>query len=471
MTTVIVKPAPPATHQLLDFTGGVNNSMNDEFIEDNELSDAANYLPEHPGSKILRKRDGLTAISTDLAEDVQLIFQGKNADYFCSLTQIENVDGTDLDTGLTSSTTWDAASFDSADIFVNGTDQRDTLDGTTFGTPGGSMPAFKFIEEHNNFLFGAGHSLGLLRWSDLGDRDIWTATNGLTLSTDVDDDIVGLAKFRDVLMVFSEKRFFLINGFTTNDMEVVRTAHEGPGCTSHRSIVVSNAGVFWWSNQGLVASDDGITTDLPMQRKLKGTLDALDQSKYGLVHGVWNPLHDRIEMFVPTGSTIDLCIYYYYLEDAFYLGTGTGCNMNASGLLDIAGLPTIYVGGYSADSATDQIFSRLGDTDIAGNISAFLETKRIALGGVSTALFRAMDLTLRTGPVPTAGNVTASAYLDDETSVDSSNSFTVAALTTQRDYRIYFPRRVNLFKGRIADALATRPRIGGYILRGRGLNN
>ena len=462
MSTAIAPIGSRFNTDLLDFRGGLNNSENDEAIADNELSAGANYLPENPNSVILRKRDGLTAISDDLAENVQLIFDGLKADYLCTLTKIQNVDGTDLDTGLTSSTTWDAASFDGADIFVNGTDKRDTTDGSSFGTPGGSMPAFKFIEEHNNFLFGAGHDLGKLRWSDLGDRDTWSATNELVLSDDIDDDITGLAKFRDVLMVFSDKRFFLINGFTTTDMEVVRTGHEGPGCTSNRSIIVTNAGVFWWSNQGLVASDDGITTDLPMQRKLKGTLDSLSQANYGLVHGAWNSLHERIEMFVPTGSTIDLCIYYYYLEDTFYLGTGTGCDMNASARMTISGLPTIYVGGYSAVAATDQVFSRLGDTDIAGNITAFMETKRVAPAGV-TALHQSEVLTLKTGPVPTAGNLTFATYLDDATS--TTDSFTVAAATTVAEDEVRYDRTFNKIKFRIGDSLATRPRVRGVIMR------
>ena len=283
--------------------------------------------------------------------------------------------------------------------------------------------------------------------------------------------MVGLAKFRDVLVAFSDKRFFHINGFTSQDMEVVFTSHEGPGTTSNRSIVVTPAGIGWWTSQGLAWSSDGITVDLPMQRKLKGTLDALTQAQYANIHSVWNPLHDRIEIFVPTGSTNNLVIYYYYLLDSFYLGTGTAAEMNASALMTVSGEPIIYVVGYSANSATDQVFSLVGDTDIAGNISGFMETARFAPAGASTALFRVSDLTARTGPVPTSGNLTVGAYLDDETSINSSNSFTVAAVTTQRDYRIFLPRRINKMKIRIADSLATRPRIGGTIVRGFALNN
>ena len=36
--------------ELLDFTGGLNNTQKDEDIADNELSDAENYVPERPGS-------------------------------------------------------------------------------------------------------------------------------------------------------------------------------------------------------------------------------------------------------------------------------------------------------------------------------------------------------------------------------------------------------------------------------------
>jgi len=454
-------------HEMLDFSGGLNNSDNDENIEDNQVSAVENYLPEHPGTIRLRKRPGLTAISDDLAENGQLIYDGKHANYLCTLTKIQNVDGTDVTTGLTSSTTWDATTFADRDIFVNGTEKVYSTNGTSTSTLGGTPPSFKFVETHNNFLFGAGHSLGLLRWADLGTTETWTATNSLTLSTDEDDDIVGMAKFRDVLMVFSDKRFFLVNGFTAVDMEVVRTGHEGPGCTAHRSIVVTNAGVFWWSDQGLVASDDGITTDLPMQRKLKGTLDSLSAANYGLVHGVWNPLHDRIEMFVPTGSTIDLCIYYYYLTDTFWTGTGTGCDMNASGLVEVSGLPTIYVVGYSAASTTDQVFSRVGDTDIAGNITALLDTKRYSPGGATSSM-KVKDLTLHTGPVPTNANLTFGLYQNDET---SSTDHTIAAVTTDGNNTIGFGRRLNKFKVRIGDAAATRPRILGATARGYLIND
>lgn len=454
---------------MLDFSGGLNDSDIDENIEDNEVSAVENYLPENPNSRVLRKRPGLTAISSDLAENGQLIFGGKHKDYLCTLTKIQAVDGTDVTTSLTSSTTWDATTLANRDIFVNGTDEVFSTNGTSTSTLGGSPPNFKFIETHNNFLFGAGHTLGLLRWADLGTTETWSATNGLTLSTDEDDDITGMAKFRDVLMVFTEKRFFLINGFTTVDMSIVRTGHEGPGCTSNRSIVVTNSGIFWWSNQGLVASANGITTDLPMQRKLKGTLDDLNEAQYSNVHGVWNPLHDRVEYFVHTtgSSTVDLCIYYYYLTDTFWTGTGTGCLMNASGLVTISGEPIIYVVGYSANSATDQVFSRVGNTDIAGNITALLDTKRYSPGGATSSM-KLRDITLVTGPVPTNANLTLGLYQNDET---SSTDHTIAATTTERENLIGFGRRLNKFKVRIGDSAATRPRIVGATARGYLIND
>jgi len=458
---------------LLDFTGGINNSQRDEDVADNELSAGANYLPEHPGSLILRKRDGLTAISSDLAENGQMIFCGKHADYVCTLTKIQQVDGTDVTTSLTSSTTWDAATFNDGDVFVNGTDERVSTNGTSTAALGGSPPNFTFIEAHNQFLFGAGHSLGILRWSGLGVNNTWSSTNTLTLSTDEDDDITGLIKFRDVLFVTTDKRFFHVNGTSVTNMSVTYAGHEGPGCTAHRSLVVNPFGLFMWTNQGLAVSRDGVTFDLPMQRKLKGTLAGLNEAQYANVHGVWNPLHDRVEYSVFDGSstTCDLKIYYYYLLDAFYLGTGTATQMNASGLVIVSGLPTIYVVGYSANSATDQVFSLLGDTDIAGNISAFMETKRIWPGGSPTVLSRVRDMTLKTGPVPSAGNITIGAYLDDETSIVAANSFTVAALTTVADDILGMGKRCNKIKIRIEDTLATRPRIHGATLRGTILSN
>ena len=111
--------------ELLDFTGGLNTTQRDEDIEMNELSAAENYVPERPGSKVLRKREGLTSVSNGMGSlDCQLIFQGALNNYYTTVTTIEDLDnGNDLDTGLTSSTTWDAATFEGADIFVNGTEE------------------------------------------------------------------------------------------------------------------------------------------------------------------------------------------------------------------------------------------------------------------------------------------------------------------------------------------------------------
>ena len=460
--------------ELTDFTGGLNTTQGDEDIELNELSDAENYVPERPGSKILRKREGLTSVSNGMGSlDCQLIFQGALNNYYTTVTTIEDLDnGNDLDTGLTSSTTWDAATFEGADIFVNGTEERVTTDGTNFGDLAGSPPNAKYIESHNNFLFAAGHSNNALRWSALGDKDSWSVTNEI-LFTDANDNITGLAKFRDVLMVFTENRFYHVNGFSTTDISVTHSGHEGPGCVSNKSIVVNPAGIFWWTTQGLAFSNDGIRVDLPMQRKLQATLENINGAQLALIHGVWSPEHDRVQFYVPTGSSTrnDTCIYYYYMTDTFYIGTGNGAAMNASFQGVSSGAPVVYLGGYNTGN-TNEIFTNTGNTDgLSGgavSITAFLETARFAPLG-DTAFHKGDSITLKTGPVPTNGNITLITYADDATS--ATDTLTLAAVTTDSENEAVFRRRFNKLKIRIGDALATRPRIRGAIVKGYFLND
>lgn len=452
--------------EFLDFTGGVNNTQEDDQIEENELSDARNYAPEFAGSKMLRKIPGKTLETAGFAAQPEFIFEGQHANYVQTATTLEIFDGTDVTTGLTSSTTCDAATFNGGDLFVNGTEFRVSTNGTSSSAVSGSPPAANLIETHNNFLFVAGHSLASLRWSSLGIYTSWSTTNELLLGTGENDNITALKKFRDVLMVFTKNRFFHVNGFSVTDMGVVHAEHKGPGCTSHRSVVVNPYGVFWWSDQGLCVSRDGFNVDLPMQRKLGLTLSGLNHADYGEVCGVWDSDNDRIFYCMPNGSatTNDLGFYYYYLQDAFYLCDATVTNRCLARLAN----GKIYAGNYARD-LHELTGERDHDGSSAASITAYGETKRFTPISV-IGDYRTRDITLKTR-VPTSGNITFGAYVNDETSIDSSNSFTVAAVTTQREYPIGWRRKLNKVKFRFGDALATRPRIQGCVLRGYLLND
>jgi hypothetical protein len=93
-----------------------------------------------------------------------------------------------------------------------------------------------------------------------------------------------------------------------------------------------------------------------------------------------------------------------------------------------------------------------------------METARFAPGGAVTALYQGEVLTLKTGPVPTAGTITLGTYIDDATTL--TDSLPIAAVTTRAEDPARFDRTFNNIKIRIGDALATRPRIHGAILQG-----
>jgi hypothetical protein len=60
-------------------------------------------------------------------------------------------------------------------------------------------------------------------------------------------------------------------------------------------------------------------------------------------------------------------------------------------------------------------------------------------------------------------------YVDDATS--ATDTLTLAAVTTDSENEAVFRRRFQKLKVRIGDALATRPRIRGAIIKGYFLND
>ena len=153
----------PYPDRMLTFRGGLVNRLPDEHIEDNELSAAENYIPDILSTSDVVKRSGHTKHSTALTEAGTSIHEGKNANYLTTSTIIRSLAGASLATGLTSATDPDWATMLDNDIFCNGTEVQTSTNGTTFASLGGTPPAFKYLAVHNNILYGAGHSLGVLR--------------------------------------------------------------------------------------------------------------------------------------------------------------------------------------------------------------------------------------------------------------------------------------------------------------------
>lgn len=357
---------------------GLNNSLSDEFIDPQELAEVENYELDINQSGVLIKRTGITKnFTTSLTEAVTSIYDGINGDYFSTSTILFTLNGTERLSGLSSTTdpawtTYTDITGAKFDIFANGAQApRKTSNGTTFAVVGGSPPSFTDIESYNNMLFGI--TGNTLRWSQFGEDDIWPAANSLTF----DNAPTALRVYKNVLILFTNNEVRHIQAYSEVDVQITYYSTDD-GCTSHRSVVVTPFGLFWWSKNGLVMSQDAQTMIYPVKNKIPSTLNNLNFNRFSLIHGLWNVLEDRLEYFVFNlgSTTIDKKIYFYpRREEALFIGTGDGVKMGASAVVLESGKPNVYVGS----AATGKfVYKQTGDTDDGISVTSTLTTKRIA---------------------------------------------------------------------------------------------
>lgn len=438
--------------------GGINNSMSDAMIAEHELSDSRNYEPDETGSGVLVKRAGLTKTSSEMTATISSVYQGKNANYFTSGTTTRAFAGTSLDTGLTAGyPSWET--FATYDIMVNGTDARQTSDGSSFAAVSGMPAGAKYIAAANNFLYYAGHNKGALGWFNAGTLT-YSAVNGLTLTQDENDDITGLAKWKNGLLVTCAKSFEIVVGYENLNQQVAYYSKE-EGCLSHRSILITPVGAFWWSKRGVcLVKSDGFGVDFPMQRKLQATLNGLNRAYDAYVHAAHDPLKKRVMFWLYSGAstTVNLRADYYYYLDSWYLHSGAGCNMAASGTATVSGTTDVYVGGYAAST---YLYKQSGATDDGTAITAYLETKRYSNPTV-TRRARVVTMTMN---INTESTVTYGYYLDNATTATGTWNVTLAA--GQSDTQIGLNRSCNKLKHRVYDASAYANKFYGIVETGR----
>lgn len=384
---ILVQPRPGTPyqgHQFVELLGGLNNSVSDELVHLNELTDVQNWTPDPENAGVLFVREGLSQISTQQAAAfIGQVHDGIYDIYAAIPTKIINDAGTAVDTGLTSSTDCDFESFAGYDIFVNGTEFRKTNDGSTWSGVGGSPPAAKYIQVYNRFLFAAGHDAAKLRWSGISDAEDWDATNEINLSPDANDDIMGLCRYRGSLFVFCERSFYQVRGFGEKSIQIIDRSE--PGTTSHRSLIPTPYGLFWWSEDGIYWTFDGVSTYNISELRIPKTISNLNANKFSLVHGVWNKARQRVEFYAMDGSntTHDTAIYYYprvgvrQIEGvnvgSFWIGKGLGVQQAASGTVLVSGERRVYLG---AASSTGYLYHQTGNDDDGTAINAYFETKR-----------------------------------------------------------------------------------------------
>ena len=441
-TTVIARPLMPYQRaNMLNLLGGVNNAVSDDLIAANELADARNYHPDSEDAGVLVKRLGTNRICT-FPKLPSSIHDGLYDIWTYAETKVYDDGGNAESPTFTDTAASSWASFDSMDIVCNGTEVYKATDASTWAVLGGTPPAFKYIQVYNRFLFGGGHDAGKVRWSNPDDPETWDADNEWNLSPDANDDVIGLKRYKDFLVVMMEKSFYHLRGY---DEKSIYIGHRGePGGTSHHSIVATPYGLFWWSHHGIIWSPDGFLTENISQLKIPKTIEGLNKAKYGIIHGVWNQIRQRIEWYVCNGTstTPDMAIYYYprigvsevngIPVGSFWIMDGEGTLMTASTLITSSGEKKIYLAGedglFNQSTNYDQ-----GDADLGLHVTAYLETKRDATEYGPAAVKRTKSLIPLFGSVTEETNLNYSVMFDNERNIASSWDIEVRPLGFQLD--------------------------------------
>ena len=476
----VAAPLTSYTQAFMDLRGGMNNSLSDEVIADNETPLAMNYIPDI-FSGMLIKREGVTRyLATQQAEAFTGIYDGVTGNYFSTSTKIKLFDDTSIASGLTTSTDPAWASMNGWDIYTDGINNVQKLNGVTTGALGGSPPKFKDVIEFKQMLFGIGHDGGSMRWTDQFTTETWNSGREYVFSDNSDNDGVGFGKYRDSLIVFLQREFHQIQASSHLDVNVVYSNWE-EGTTSHRSIVSTPYGVFFWTQNGL-AMTDGQDVQYPMLMKLPDTLADLNRAKDSLVHGVWNPTKRRVQyyLFNNTSQTENLAVYYYPVSGAFWVEDGAGTQMGASGRVKISGATDVYLGSASTNG---YLYQNTGDTDDGVAIAAYWETKRFSTEFGPVAVKRSRDVALLF-ETDTDITLTLYVYYDNSTFYNDSWSIVISGVSgftldvdqldvgvlggssESKEESVNINQKFTKMKFRVSDGTTSRSKIRGLVARG-----
>ena len=438
-----------------DTYSGVNNTLNDKCIPDDHFSDSANFSPDFSGSGWMIQREGISKYdSNQRTATTYSGYQGKNEFYYHNGTVIYKAsDGTSLDTGVTAAyDSW--ASFGGKDFYVNGTDRAETSDGASFSANTDIPSGAKYLASANNFLYAAGHEAAKLRWCNLGDETTWPAANELVFNQDENDDIIGLKGVNNYLLVLCDKSFYLVNGYSNIDQNVMYF-NKSEGCSAFRSVVATPYGPFWWSRAGIVWMKSPTDLDYPMRRKLAGTLSNLNRAYDAYVHAVWYSRDGFVRFYLFNGTsqtTVNLAVDYYPMYDAFFLQTGAGIQMSASCVAIVSGVENIYAGGYNPTYWYK--YSAAALTDDSTAITAYFKTKREGSPLVDRNGGRVVVTTNLSG----TETITYSDFVNNATS--ATDTYETSTLTTDVDHEYLIKRKNNRIMHYVSTAsTATRTKI------------
>lgn len=267
----------PARQVVLNPGRGLDTLVSENLIRDDEGSDLNNVVFVESG--VVTKRGGFTPVGSGLSD----LPKGLGVLKTDSLNLLLTISGTALH--KLASGTWTSISgatytsgkevtFTQArsKIYVwNGTEGGSEFDGTTLSRPG-TMPKARFSIFYNGYHLAAGvdtqkNRLYISVSTDASDftnaastlhnstevpgASVFAGTGAqfIDIEKDDGDEITGLVKFQDILVIFKKRSTFQIT-FAADGTPTVAAVTRSVGCESHKSIDNVENEVFFFSRNG-----------------------------------------------------------------------------------------------------------------------------------------------------------------------------------------------------------------------------
>jgi len=203
-------------------------------------------------------------------------------------------------------TFWDWVVFNDTLIMLSGKNPVKKWGGgaATVANLGGTPPQARFGSHHAvDYLFFAGHTSNpsQIRYSDTATHETWPIGNTLELGRNDGQIITGLQRFGHTTAVFKTSSIWLVSGTTPNDFTINPTPSD-VGCIAPNSLVLTDAGIFFWSEAG-PAIFNGFKTTL-LNKRLKAILDTVDWDNCDKVSAAYYAARKQLLISYPrTGQT------------------------------------------------------------------------------------------------------------------------------------------------------------------------
>lgn len=328
---------------ILNQNKGLNNLVSPSLIDDREFSQLENV--EYDEGGVLRKRSGYSQVNGSLTA-------AKGLGTFVNETyrQQVTIDGGTLKYTSTGSWTSDNTVTFSSTAIPDFNQVRDKLyiwDGVNGGAEWtgaalsrpGTMPRAKFSLFYDGYHICSGVSgqPNRLYISDVEDASAFTvaaapptldnATEvpGATVFAGTDaqfidiapndgDEIRGLSKFQDVILVFKERSIFQLN-FDDTGNPVVQLITNATGCVGHKSIDTVENDVYFLSREGVrvIGNEPNFFTSIRTNRlsiRIEPTVSSINPAYFSDCVAIYDD--NKYILSVPTSNstTADTAIVY-----------------------------------------------------------------------------------------------------------------------------------------------------------------